>query len=73
MPKFGGAGGNIDYANLPTKKVIGDRSGRSATRGNTAKTRGIGTTSTGDDSGYAGTIKDSSFNEVADQSGWGRS
>lgn len=70
--EFGGANGRIDYADFGSKKVPGDRSGRSATRGNSSKTDGIMTTDCGDSSGYSGTVKDTKFKSVADASGWGR-
>jgi hypothetical protein len=68
--EFGGANGNIDYSDFGGKTTPGERSGSGVKRGGSAKTRGIGTTDVGDSSGYAGTVKDTKFNQVADASGW---
>lgn len=73
--EFGGANGRIDYADGGMKKAKGDNrsSGSDVGRfGGTSKTKNIMTTDTGDNASYAGTVKDKTFNQVADASGWER-
>lgn len=69
--EFGGANGNIDFADLGKKRVIGFGSGSDLGRkGGSSKTKGIDTTDCGDETGYSGTVRDRGFKQVADASGW---
>lgn len=59
----------IDYADMGKKKERGSPSGTGlGQKGGSSKPRGIGTAEKGNTPG--GLVKDNSFREVADQSGW---